>query len=320
MHTGRAHAGRETATTTLELVGITVGAALLLGGVATGLSPRGDSIGGAVVGRVRELVAGEQTTRRWRDQREVRTGGGNAPQRVPRDELRMTPFMDPIAWWSGSRQTKGEVAGIRMHADVQVCVVCGSGEWSYELVRGGQAGTGAKRAAGLGGSIEATMRAAIVSAQVAMGVERDIGGVGSVFVNGRARGTIGAEARGALQARVTRESVDAEVDGGAMAGAVARAETRTGVDVLGISIRQSAKAEGWAGAGVRGSFGLHTSNGRVEWRMGWGAALGLGGATEWSGSMDVSKVSATHRRLARDSLAAALGPLGAPLRVLGRDD
>jgi hypothetical protein len=48
----------------------------------------------------------------------------------------------------------------------------------------------------------------------------------------------------------------------------------------------------------------------VSWRLGWGAALGLGGAAEWSGSVDASKVPASHRRPAREALHAALGVAG----------
>src|SRR5690606_30689675 len=99
-------------------------------------------------------------------------------------------------------------------------------------------------------------------------------------------------------------------------GAVARAEARAGLELLGVAIVQSVRVEGWAGAGARGTVGVRRSGDSVSWRVGWGAALGLGGAGEWSGTVDVSKVPPSHRRLARDALAAATAVARMPLLPL----
>lgn len=317
MHQGRAtRQGRETATTTLEAVGIAVGAALLLGGIGSGFAAHGGTLGRGVGDRVSAIVAqvpGVGPTRRWRTAHELRTGGGSDPVRVPRDELRMRPVVDPVAWREWRWRRAGERAGVRGTVDAQGCIGCGSLEWSWELLRGGQVRSDGSRSAGLGAAIEGSMRLAIASVQVAVGAERDLGGAGSAFTNARLRGAVGVEADVAARGLLTRGGIDVGVDAGARAGAVARAQVRSGVDLLGISIRQSAAAEGWAGAGARGAVGVRTSDGRIEWRTGWGGALGLGGAAEWSGSIDVAGMSPAHRRLARASIAAALGPLGLPV-------
>ena len=122
----------------------------------------------------------------------------------------------------------------------------------------------------------------------------------------RGRATIGADAEGDARLRLSPQAQELHLDGTAAAGAVARGEARVGVDMLGIAIRQGGRAEGWAGAGARGVVGVRREPDKVTWRFGWGAALGLGGAAEWYGSIDVSRVPRQHRSVARASLATAL--------------
>jgi hypothetical protein len=123
----------------------------------------------------------------------------------------------------------------------------------------------------------------------------------------------GGQVDAAATAHLSRDGLDGELEGGAMVGAVARAEATAGVDLFGVAIRQSGSAEGWAGAGVRGAAALHAGGGVTSWRFGWGGALGLGGAGEWSGTVDASKVPATHRRLARDALLGAVRVAALPI-------
>jgi hypothetical protein len=116
---------------------------------------------------------------------------------------------------------------------------------------------------------------------------------------------VGVEASGDGELRIGG-GVDAEARAGVMVGAVAKAEGRAGVELFGVALEQTGSAEAWAGAGAKGVLGVHASQGRLQWRVGWGAALGIGGATEWNGAVDVSGVSDEHRRLARDALDATV--------------
>ncbi len=316
MHRTRRSTRREGAASSLEFIGLAAAVTLLVATMATTSRAGGSSIGATVADRARALVAGERVVVRTRAAHERRTGGGSVRVRVARDELRMTPVLDPIAWWQRHGERSGEWRGVRATGTVGACAGCAALEWSHEFGAGALARSGDEAASGIGGAIGASGRLALASVDASIALERDLGAHGSAFANARARGTIGVEADAELRAMLTRSELDAQVEAGAMAGAVARAEVRSGVDLLGVSIRQSARAEGWAGAGARGVAGVRVGRDRVEWRAGWGGALGLGGAAEWSGSIDVSGVPARHRSLARDALrAAVLGPLLPPRRV-----
>jgi hypothetical protein len=304
----RTSGGREQAATSLEYAGLAMVVAVLLGGVAVGARGGGDDVGGTVAARVEELVIEAPKPRRWRDAREVRGGGGSVPVRVSRDELRMSPVLDPLSLWDGSIRRAGTVAGTSMEIEATACAVCAAVEWSYGRSPAAERGSERSRA-GLGAAFDVAGRLALVSAELTARAERDVPG-GAAFAQGRLRGTIGGEADASIAAQLDRGTVDVELDAGAMAGAVARAEARAGIDLLGVAIRQSGRVEGWAGAGVRGTAGVRTGGGVTSWRFGWGGALGLGGAAEWSGSVDASSVPATHRRLARDALVASLRVAG----------
>ncbi|MCW2926694.1 MAG: hypothetical protein JWM86_662, partial [Thermoleophilia bacterium] len=139
--------------------------------------------------------------------------------------------------------------------------------------------------------------------------------------DGRVKTTLGAELDARGRARLSASAQDLEVRGSAIAGASARAEAKFGVNLLGVAISQKATGEAWAGAGARGAVGVHRTEDRLEWRLGWGAVLGLGAAAEWEGAVDVAKVPARHRRLAAATLRAGLastpiGPAIGPLLQL----
>jgi hypothetical protein len=304
----RTSEGRESAATSLEFAGLALVVAVLLGGVAIGARSGGGDVGSTVAARVEELVVEAPKSRRWRDAREVRRGGGSMPVRVSRDELRMSPVLDPLSLWDGSVRRAGTVAGASLEMEATACAVCASVEWSYGRAPSTEGGSDGSRA-GLGAAFDVAGRLALVSAELTARAEREVPG-GDAFAQSRLRGTIGAEADASAVVQLDAGTVDVEVDGGAMAGAVGRAEARAGIDLLGIAIRQSGRVEGWAGAGVRGTAGVRSSGGVTSWRFGWGGALGLGGAAEWSGSVDASSVPPTHRRLARDALVASLRAAG----------
>jgi hypothetical protein len=311
----------ERATTTLEYVGIAIAAAVLLAGAGVAMGARGEAIGARVVQHVQRLAAGERVALRWRGAQEARTGGGSVRVRVSRDELRLRPVVDPLALWSGSWEREGELgAGVHGQVRASACAACAAAEWSRELALGAFNGDGA--GSGLRGELAAAVRAAAVSGQLDARVERRFDDHARLFGTGRTRVTVGGEADGSVRGHVDRATLDIEAEGTAVAGAVARGEVQVGLDVLGVAIRQGARAEGWAGAGIRGVAGVTRTGGVVSWRLGWGGALGLGGAAEVAGSVDVSRVPERHRRIATTTLAAAIGAAtGLPLdRVLAIHD
>lgn len=298
----------EAAATTLEHVGITVVVALLLAGVATGMGDHGGSLGARVGERIAALASGEGSTRRWRDARERRTGGGTEPVRVSRDELRLEPVVDPAALWHREWSDDRTLRGTRVQAHASACAVCASLEWSHDLGTGTRAdGDGART--GLAAGVDGSIRLALAAAEATIQLDRTVGDA-RVTAKGRVRGAVGAEADATGELQLGASAITAQVDAGAMAGAIARAEGKVGVDLLGVAISQSGRAEGWAGAGLRGTAGVHHEAGAISWRFGWGGALGLGGAAEWSGQVDASRVPESHRRLARDALLGGLRVAG----------
>lgn len=129
---------------------------------------------------------------------------------------------------------------------------------------------------------------------------------GDVSLTARLGADADAEARAIVAPGVARVSVGAS----ARAGAIARVEQRAAANLGGVAVSQSLAAEGWAGAGARGQLDAGWERGTVSWRTGAGAALGLGGAFEWSGSVDVAAAAAGARRaatrLGREAVAAGM--------------
>lgn len=335
MHGARHFRRHERGTTTLESVGLAVGVALLLAALSTGLvTAGGQPLGERIATRIEQVVGGEpprpgriepaadasagdaqtvmpvraaQALRlpsgRTRSAEERRWGGGSERVRVSRDELRMTPLLPPLALWTDRWRIEGRPGGVDTRLDLRACGGCAAAEWSHAFRSG--AGVDERGPdAGFEATIRGAARLALASVDATVRTRRELGPV-AVMGQARGRATVGADAEGEAQLRLSHASQDLQLTGSAMAGAVARGEAKFGVDVLGIAIRQGARAEGWAGAGARGTVGVTRAPDRVAWRFGWGAAVGLGGAAEWSGSVDISQVPERHRRLARLGLATA---------------
>lgn len=318
---------REAATTTVELVGMVAAAAVLTAVLALGMRAAAPNTVREVGTRLERLVAGEarqstrahwsssrtqQPVRRFRAAEERRAGSGDRDARVSRDDLRLTPTVPPIALWEGSRALTTAVGGATTRADVRACLICAGTSWHVDPHSGLHATADLTAAAArstpgptVGLDAGAQAHLALVAVEAGVTTHHTAGAV-SASGSARARALIGADldARATIDVGAAEQSV--ELRGGAMAGAVVRAEAKAGIELLGVAIEQSGRAEGWAGVGARGVVAAHRSEGRIDWRFGWGAALGLGGAAEWSGSIDISRVPTRHRRLARDALAAGL--------------
>lgn len=313
---------RERATTTVEAVSLAVVLVVMTGAIAASLHAAGGGIGASAVGRIRDAVredAAPSTPPRrtmakpagtrdgaWRDAREQRWSVGQDPPRVSRNDLRLDPVLPDRALWRGlSERTFGEAAGAAPGGAVSVeaCLLCIDSGWRRRVSAGISATprTGKSSPPGMGGEVEAQVSVALAAAEVLANVEH-LTGWGSWRADGRLRGAIGAEADGRLAAKVSTSVIDLEARGGAMAGAVARAEARAGVDLLGIAVNGTGRAEGWVGAGARGTIGVRREGGIVAWKVGGGAALGVGGAAEWSGSVDVSKLPSRHRDLVAETI------------------
>lgn len=333
------HASRpEHASTTVEAVSLAVALVALTGALAIGLSGSGGDIASAMAGRLRDAVTGDGASERsappryarpddtkaggaWRDQRERRWSAGDDPPRVSRNDLRLNPMLpDLAAWRDSSERTFGDAAGatLRGGGSIEACLLCIDSGWRNRVSAGiSKRPASAASPPGLGGEVEAQASVALAAAEVLGNVEH-LTGWGGWNASGRLRGTIGAEADGRLSGTISRSTLVAEARGGAMAGAVARAEARAGVDLLGVAISGTGRAEGWAGIGARGSVGVRREGGVVGWTIGGGAAVGVGGAAEWSGRVDVSKVSTRHRDAAATTIASAATRLlpGLPGAVL----
>lgn len=325
----------ERAATTLEYVGIAVAVAALLTGAATGMRSGGGALGGTI-GALLERAASDDVVgasdrsealtvakaggpviraaptptndARWRHARELRLGGGAIPVRVPRDDLRMSPVLPRAALWSDRWTLTGRPAGIDSTVDVHACAACAALEWSHELRTGGATGS-TGRHTGFEATVETAAHLSLAAVDAGVRARRD---VGAAKLQGAARGraNVGGDADARARLRLGPVAQELELQGGVMAGAVARGEASAGIDLLGIAIRQGGRAEGWAGAGARGTVDVRRSAGMVQWRLGWGAALGLGGAAEWHGSVDVSGVPIRHRRVATGAIIIGLGAAG----------
>lgn len=310
----------ERAASSVEWTGLAVAVAVLLIALGGGLRASGPELGTSIGERLRSLVEDEarapatdgpvaeprtlRGVQKRRGARERRTGGGDDPVRVPRRDLQLEASRPDRAWRSGEAAWSGRVAGADVDASASGCVLCVAVEHEHDLgVGAGIDGDGTST--GLFGTLRGGARLAIASVDARLGATRSMGGL-RLAMDARARGSLGAEADGTAELRLGRHEQHLELDAGAMAGATARAEARVGAELLGIAVEQGGEVQGWAGAGARGTLQVSREGARVRWRVGWGAALGLGGSAEWSGAIDASGVPARHRRLARRALGTAV--------------
>jgi hypothetical protein len=310
----------ERASSTIDYVGISVAVAVLLAGVAQQFS--GNSVralAAAVPERIAEAVQGDA---RVSTAHERRTGGGSIPVRVSRDDLRLDPVAMPIAAERRTLDRTVTVAGFDIRLDGEACALCVRIGERHSFTAGASH-EGTVGSTGVLVSAQGDVRFALIAAELGARVERSIGfGFGpklDLSLQGRVRGLVGAEVNASAKARIGPHEQTIEASGMAMAGASARAEAR-----VGLGLKQSGRAEGWAGAGAQGNFSISHTGSSVSWDVGWGAALGLGGAAGWSGTVDVSGVSPEHRAIARTLIFSALGAvspafMGAALQHTNQD-
>jgi hypothetical protein len=293
---------REQGASTVEYIGCVVAVAALLGGVASAFGEgTGRTLASAVPERIEQLLAGGER----RTAHEQRRGGGTVPARVARDDLRMNPLVPTVGVWERTLDRSARARGVDAHVSGQACALCVS-IGTRHAASSGLIVDSAGKATGVQANLKADARFALFAAEVGTRLQRDIGFGGQLTAQARVRGLVGAETTGRANLKLGRTEQRLDVGGTAMAGASARAEGRAGLDLFGVAIRQSGSAEGWAGAGVRGEVKVEHSGSSLSWKTGWGAALGLGGALSWGGTVDVSGVPASHRALGQAVLSAAL--------------
>ncbi|MEO6867211.1 MAG: hypothetical protein ABI200_04245, partial [Gaiellales bacterium] len=155
------------------------------------------------------------------------------------------------------------------------------------------------------GSFLAEARLALAAADAHAAGRTNLGPL-TLDADGRVRAAVGGEATLGAVVRLGRDVQVLEAEAGTMLGASAKAEGRVGASLLGVALEQAGQIEGWAGIGVRGEGGLRREGGRFSWNVGWGAALGVGGAARWSGSVDVSKFPDRARQVGTRTLRAGI--------------
>lgn len=124
-----------------------------------------------------------------------------------------------------------------------------------------------------------TPRARIAGQEVGI----DAGVTADVFAGAAARGKVGVSLKGG-EPRVS-------VGGEAFAGARASIEGSAAANINGRQVAEvHGKAEGWAGAGIKGNLDIGFKDGKLNFDMGFGAALGIGGSVDWGFSVDVGAI------------------------------
>jgi len=302
----RCSSHRQRGATTIEFVGLAVAVALLLGGVGQAIGKGGGAevIARAIPDRIADAFEGGKGSR----VEERRAGATKGPARVSRDDLRMDPIVPTVARAQVAAERRMRLAGFDVHVEAKGCALCLQVGERHSLVTGAIKDSAAN---GTGAQVGAQMnaRAALVAGDLGLQAQRTVplgrAGDAVVTVQGRASGTVGAEIDIKAKVTATRGVQAIDVGGTAMAGAAGKGETRVGLELLGISITQTARGEGWAGAGARGTLAARRDATGFAWNTDWGAALGLGGSGGWGGTIDISGVSPRHRALAGSLLATA---------------
>jgi hypothetical protein len=203
------------------------------------------------------------------------------------------------------------------------------------LVRGKvgvQANTGKKvgnaEIVGASGNAEVDgMVGARATAEAGVGVGRD--GLPAVRVGAEAFAGARVDTRAGGEARVMGVGADARGTASAMAGAQASTEataTVTGIDAsasafagasAGASgsasvagVGGSGSAEAWAGVGARAEAGAGYTDGKLQFKFGLGAALGVGGAVGGGFSWDLNETKTDFDRATYNTKEyfTAIGP------------
>jgi hypothetical protein len=108
-----------------------------------------------------------------------------------------------------------------------------------------------------------------------------------VNVRANATGFVGAEAVGAAELSF-KGGPKFQVGGEVFTGARARLQGTTGLRVNNSEVGSvRAGVEGWAGVGVKGDIDISFKNGKLDFDVEAGAALGLGGSVDFGGSIDI---------------------------------
>ncbi len=111
----------------------------------------------------------------------------------------------------------------------------------------------------------------------------DAGVTADVFAGAAARGKLGVSLKGG--------EPHVSVGGEAFAGARASIQGSAAANINGTQVAEvHAKAEGWAGAGVKANLDVGFKDGKLNFDMGFGAALGIGGSVDWGFSVDVGAI------------------------------
>lgn len=309
----------------MEFVGIAAAAAVLLGGLGVGLSGQGRAMAGAIVDGIHGAVEGafggddRGASRRAMPKRPIhemaaltiarerRWETSDDAPRVARSDLHMSPVLPSLSVWDRTKDGRHDgPGGTTATGSARVCLMCVDAGWRDGLDAGLSTSGTLDPAKGdfINADVRAEGRVALAGVDL-IGIVQQRSGLVDWKLQGRGRATVGAEADGRLTGRVGRDGFELAAGGGAMAGAVIRGEARAGVDLLGVAVTTRGRAEGWAGAGVRANASVSRRGAVVTWDAGAGAALGLGGAVDWGGSVDTSKLAPKHRNVATATLAAA---------------
>lgn len=259
----------------LEWMG--VGAATLALVVGLGIGMRGES--GTIAGRI-----GDAVTRSVVGTHERRIGGGTLPVRAGRGRVRLPATIGFDHARRRASIVRGASDGLRVGASG--CWLCASASAEHGFTRGIRRSDQGIRT-GLGYDASAALQLALAAAQATATWRATAGAVRS-DARGRVRAAVGAEADAELGAHLGRGEQSLTLAAGGMAGASASAEGSVGLHALGIAISQSGSAAGWAGAGVEGRLDVRRAGARIEWDVGWGAALGIGGSARWRGAVDLT--------------------------------
>lgn len=111
----------------------------------------------------------------------------------------------------------------------------------------------------------------------------DAGVTADVFAGAAARGKLGVSLKGG--------EPHVSVGGEAFAGARASIQGSAAANINGTQVASvHGKAEGWAGAGVKANLDVGFKDGKLNFDMGFGAALGIGGSVDWGFSVDVGAI------------------------------
>lgn len=246
--------------------------------------------------------------KKWAGVRIESLGSSSASHKLSAKELQLHPFTPTLSAWKKEASSSTQKAGVAINATANICSLCANINWRKNFKEGialkGAAKKRSKRSL-IDAGIEAQGRGALLSTELLLNLKKSAR-YAAGEAQGRARGTIGVETDASLNATVSEKGIGAEVKAGAMAGAVAKAEVRAGVNLLGLALTSSGRVEGWAGAGAKGELGVKLATNGISWNIGGAAAWGLGAGGQWKGAIDTSSVPKRYKQVAQATIATSL--------------